>query len=77
MNIDTGELRWFQDNEDIPEGFTEIPEEYKEFAGQLLGESKSVFVPKNNSLRREMKKIVKSKKKIANKSKSANRKKSK
>lgn len=77
MNVNTGELRRLLEGEEAPEGFEEVPDEHKELAEQLLGSNDSVFVPKSNPLRKEMKKLAKNKKKIANKSRAVNRRKKK
>lgn len=70
MNVDTGELRRFFANEEIPEGFTMVPDKHKKLADELLGDNNSVIVPKNNPLRKAMNKR---RKKMAKQSRNLNR----
>lgn len=70
MNVDTGELRRLFGNEDAPEGFTKVPDKQRKLAEALLGSNDSVFVPKDNPLRKAMNKR---RKKMAKQSRNLNR----
>lgn len=70
MNVDTGELRRFFNNEEVPDGFVKVPNKHKRFAEELLGDSDSVILPQNNPLRKAMNKR---RKKMAKQSRNLNR----
>lgn len=70
MNVDTGELRRLLANEEVPDGFIEVPSKYRVLSQELLGDSNSVIVPRNNPLIKAMKK---KRNKMAKKSRNLNR----
>ena len=76
MNIDTRELkRMFGVEPSLEPGFEFVPKELSPMADQLLKVRDRIIVPLTHPMTRQMKKVVKHRKKIAKKSKARNRRK--